>query len=319
MSCHSKPHVCDEGRANQRLAPIFCGKIMPRAVFALAAVAVLAALVSACSPIGILNALTPANTYTVTEGLQFGPDPRHRLDVYRPTPPAESPSPRAEYPVVVFFYGGTWISGERRDYKFLGEALASAQILTIIADYRLYAEVRYPDFLVDAARALAWAKREAGRYGGDTHRVYVMGHSSGAYNAAMLALDPRWLAAQGLSPAFLKGWIGLAGPYDFLPIENPDAKPVFFHPDYPPGSQPIDYAGKASPRAFLAAPLTDSIVNPERNTKQMAAKLSAAGVSATLKVYAGVDHVTIAGAIGGPLRWMAPVRDDVIAFVRAGR
>ena len=319
MSCHSKATRRDRGRANQRVAPLFCGEIMPRTVIALAAVTVLAVLAGACSPIGILNALTPADTYTVTEGLQFGPDPRHRLDVYRPRPPAESHLPHAEYPVVVFFYGGTWISGERRDYKFLGEALASADIVTIIADYRLYPQVRYPDFLVDGAMALAWAKREAGRYGGDTHRLYVMGHSSGAYNAAMLALDPRLLAAQGMSPSILAGWIGLAGPYDFLPIENPAAKPVFFHPDYPPGSQPIDYVDMASPRAFLAAPLTDSIVNPERSTKQMAAKLSAAGVSATLKMYAGVDHVTIAGAIGGPLRWLAPVREDVIAFVRAGR
>lgn len=203
---------------------------MLRAVIAVAAVAVLAALAGACSPIGILNALTPADTYTVTEGLQFGPDPRHRLDVYRPPAPVDSPLTHTEYPVVVFFYGGTWVSGERRDYKFIGEALASAGIVTIIADYRLYPQVRYPDFLEDGARAVAWAQREAGRYGGDPRRMYVMGHSSGAYNAAMLALDPRWLTAQGMSPTILKGWIGLAGPYDFLPIENPAAKPVFFIP-----------------------------------------------------------------------------------------
>ena len=292
---------------------------MLRSVVTVATVSILAALVVACSPIGILNALTPADTYTVTGGLEYGPDPRHRLDVYQPRQSTEILLPGAGYPVVVFFYGGTWNSGERRDYKFVGEALASEGIVTIVADYRLYPQVRYPDFLQDCARAVAWARREATRYGGDPQRLYLMGHSSGAYNAAMLALDPRWLAAEGMSPAVLAGWIGLAGPYDFFPIENPDAKPVFFHPNYPPGSQPIDYVSKMSPRAFLAVPVTDSLVNPERNTLQMAARLKAAGVPVTQRIYAEVNHVTLAGAISRPLRWLAPVRNDVIAFVRAAR
>jgi len=110
-------------------------------------------------------------------------------------------TPGNGYPVVVFFYGGTWIGGDRSDYRFIGEALASRGILTIIADYRLYPQVRYPDFLLDCAAAVAWALREAHRYGGDPRRLYVMGHSSGAYNAAMVALDPRWLAAAGSAPS----------------------------------------------------------------------------------------------------------------------
>ena len=292
---------------------------MLRSVIVVAAVTVLAALAVACSPIGVLNALTPGDTYTVAEGLEYGPDPRNKLDVYRPRPSAERPAPGAGYPVVVFFYGGTWNWGNRKEYEFVGEAFASQGIVTIVADHRLYPQVRYPDFLRDCAQAVAWARREAARYGGDPQRLFVMGHSSGAYNAAMIALDPRWLAAEGLSPAVLAGWIGLAGPYDFLPMTNTDAQPVFFHPDYPQGSQPIDYVSKASPRAFLAAAATDSLVNPERNTQQMAAKLKAAGVAVTHKVYAEVNHVTIAGAIARPLRWLAPVRDDIIAFVRAGR
>lgn len=296
-------------RMKSMLRPAVCATI----------VAVIAALIGACSPVRILNALTPASTYSVSEGLDYGPDPRHKLDVYRPRGPVESSTQTAGFPVVVFFYGGTWNSGERQDYKFIGEALASEGIVTMVTDYRLYPQVRYPDFLQDCARAVAWARREAARYGGDPQKLFVMGHSSGAYNAAMLALDARWLAAERMSPAMLAGWIGLAGPYDFLPIENPDAKPVFFHPDYPPGSQPIAYVSKASPRAFLAAPVTDMLVNPERNTMQMAARLQAAGVPVTRKIYAEVNHVTLAGAIGRPLRWLAPVRDDVIAFVRAAR
>jgi acetyl esterase/lipase len=84
----------------------------------------------------------------------------------------------------------------------------------------------------------------------DPKRVFVMGHSAGGYNAAMLALDARWLKATGHSPAELAGWIGLAGPYDFYPITNPAAKPVFFHPNYPEKSQPMAFISATSPRIF---------------------------------------------------------------------
>ena len=290
--------------------------MMLRLTFAVAALMALAVAIGAYSPLGILNALTPTDTYRATEDVAYGPDPREKLDVYQPLATADTPAPRGGYPVVVFFYGGTWTGGERKDYRFVGEALASRGIVAVIADYRLYPQVRYPDFLTDCARALAWARREAPRFGGDRGRVYVMGHSAGAYNAAMLALDPRWLAAERLSPSMLAGWIGLAGPYDFLPMTNVAAQPVFNHPYYPAGSQPIDYVAKAVPRTFLGAAAADAVVNPERNTKQLADRLSAAGVPVTLMIYAAVDHYTLIGALARPLRGRAPVLDDVVAFVR---
>jgi acetyl esterase/lipase len=175
--------------------------------------------------------------------------------------------------------------------------------------------VRYPDFLTDCAQTLAWAAREAPRYGGDSKRLFLMGHSSGAYNAAMLALDARWLVAAGSSPAVLAGWIGLAGPYDFLPMTNVQAQPVFFHPDYPAGTQPIDYASKAAPRTFLGTAQTDDLVNPDRNARQLAHKLGAAGVPVTLKIYPRTNHYTILGVFARPLRWLEPVLEDVVAFV----
>lgn len=276
----------------------------------------LAAAVAACSPLGVLNTLTPAAGYIATADIAYGPDPRETLDVYQPSPQEVSQTPRAGYPVVVFFYGGTWVSGDRRDYKFIGEALAAQGIVTVVADYRLYPQVRYPDFLADCARAVAWAQREAAKYGGDARRLYVMGHSSGAYNAAMLALDPRWLTAAGLAPSALAGWIGLAGPYDFLPMTNVEAQPVFNHPHYPAGSQPIDYVSRAAPRTFLGVPVSDDLVNPERNTKQLAAKLGAAGIPVTLRIYPRANHYTLIAAFARPLRGLEPVLEDVAGFVR---
>ncbi len=184
-----------------------------------------------------------------------------------------------------------------------------------MADYRLYPEVRYPDFLRDSAAALAWGLSHAEGLGGNPQRVFVMGHSAGAYNAAMLALDARWLKATQHSPRELAGFIGLAGPYDFLPMTNPDAQPVFFHPDYPPGTQPLEHAAKAAPRSFLGAARDDTLVNPQRNTQGLATRLQGFKVPVTVKFYDRVGHATLIAAFGAPLRWLAPVLDDVAAFV----
>lgn len=266
---------------------------------------------SGCSGVGTLNALSARDSFLLTADVAYGPDPRQKLDIYTPT----STVPAAGWPVVVFFYGGTWTTGERAHYRFVAEALAARGVLVLVADYRLYPQVRYPSFLHDSARALAYGLEHAHRLGGDPRRVFAMGHSAGGYNAAMLALDPRWLEATGHHPRELAGWIGLAGPYDFFPTENPDAQPVFFHPHYPAGAQPIEHATRGVPPTFLGAPAKDALVSPERSTRQLAQKLQAAGVPVTLKFYARASHQTLIGAFAWPLRFLAPVLDDVVDFI----
>lgn len=266
---------------------------------------------AACSPLGTLNAVIPSGSYTISADVAYGPLARQRLDIYRPNIAA----PALGWPVVVFFYGGSWNRGEKADYKFAGEALASRGIVVLVADYRLYPEVRYPDFLKDSVLALGYGLKETARLGGDPKRVFVMGHSAGGYNAAMLALDARWLAEIGRKPSELAGFIGLAGPYEFLPMTNPDAQPVFFHPNYPANTQPIDFASGAAPRTFLGAAVKDSLIDPQRNTVALAAKLRAAGVPVTLKMYDGVSHITLVGSLARPLRFLAPTLDDVVTFI----
>ncbi|MFZ2648769.1 MAG: alpha/beta hydrolase, partial [Burkholderiaceae bacterium] len=257
--------------------------------------AVVVGFVSA--PTATLNTLASINTRRVAMAVPYGALPRQRLDVYAPA----QAGPRGGHPVLVFFYGGSWNRGERADYRFVGEALASRGVLTLVADYRLYPEVRYPDFLADCALALAYALAEASRLGGNPQRVFVMGHSAGAYNAAMLALDASRLAPTGHSPGELAGWIGLAGPYDFLPMSNLDAQPVFFHPNYPSGTQPIAYASKGAPPSFIAAPVHDALVNPQRSSVGLATKLRSAGVPVELKLYPRVDHLSLVAALAWPL------------------
>ena len=131
----------------------------------------------------------------------------------------------------------------------------------------------------------------------------------------MLALDPRWLGGQGLTPAILAGWAGLAGPYDFIPVVNPEVRPVFHHPDTPPESQPIHHAD-GSPPALIVAAREDELVNPQRNAVQLAERLEAQGTPVRLRLYDRVGHATLVGALAWPLRWLAPVRDDLVGFIR---
>lgn len=269
------------------------------------------------APLRVLNNLAAlGGGYDVRSDVDYGSGPRHRLDVYTP----RGAAPATGWPTVVFFYGGSWNSGARADYAFVGAALAARGVLTLVADYRLYPEVRYPDFLTDCALAVSYALEHTSSLGADPKRIVVMGHSAGAYNAAMLALDARWLAATSHAPHELAGWIGLAGPYDFLPSTNPDVQPVFFHPNYPTGAQPIEHAAaSAAPPAFIGAPLHDDVVNPVRSSQGLAQRLQAVGASVTLRRYEHTSHASLIGAMSGALHWLAPVRDDVLAFIAQAR
>ena len=269
-----------------------------------------------CMPLSSFNALVESDSHEMVSAA-YGASIRQHLDVYVPREMPERMRPAQGWPLVVFFYGGSWKHGQRADYRFVGEALAARGIVAVIPDYRLYPEVRYPDFLKDNAAATAWALRKAASFGADPKRVFVMGHSAGGYNAAMVALDSRWLGAESIAPTQLAGWIGLAGPYEFLPIENPEVKPVFLHPDTPPESEPIRHVSASVPRTFLAAAPDDDLINPERNTRQMARKLQQTGIPVTLQIYPHTSHATLIGAFAFPLRFLAPVLDDVVDFVNA--
>jgi acetyl esterase/lipase len=273
--------------------------------------AMLPALLTACSGADLLNATVSTDSYRRTDALVYGADPRQLLDVYQPAAGIR------KAPMVVFFYGGSWSSGERAYYRFVGEALASRGIVALVADYRLSPAFRYPAFVQDSASAVRWAVDHAAEFGVDERRIFVMGHSAGAYNAAMVALDARWLAAVGLAPSRLAGWIGLAGPYDFLPIGDAQTRVAFNWPQTPADSQPIVHASRASPPALLLAPTKDSVVNPQRSTVAMAARLRASGVRVESELFDDVSHVTLLVSMAQVLRSRAPVLARVAGFVQS--
>jgi acetyl esterase/lipase len=216
---------------------------------------------------------------------------------------------------VVFFYGGRWATGGKADYRFVGQALAAQGFITVIPDYRLYPEVRFPAFVEDGAVAVAWVRRNVGRFGGEPWQIHLMGHSAGAHIAALLALDRHYLAAAGVEPGTPKSFIGLAGPYDFLPPTDETMKRIFAADDLAT-TQPITFANGSAPPAFLLHGEDDRTVLP-RNSERLAAALAGAGSRAELKLYPGLDHVALVAALATPLRRLAPVLDDVSAFLRA--
>ena len=267
-------------------------------------------LLAGCGPADLLNATVSSSEMSVEHDVAYGTGPRMTLDVYRPARPTG--------PLVVFLFGGSWRTGDKSIYPFVARPLASRGAVVVVPNYRLYPEVRFPDFLDDNAAAVAWAVRHARELGSDPQSVYVVGHSAGAYNAAMLALDPQYLERAGVGRDRLAGVVGLAGPYDFLPIVDPDVIPVFASVDDGPVSQPVNYVDGHNPPLLLLAGEDDTIVRP-RNTTSLARKVAAAGGPVESRLYPGVAHIGIVTAFAPLFSGRAPVLDDVWLFIQHQR
>ena len=277
-------------------------------MFRIALPILLLMLLEACSPIALLNALAPRAGVTIHRDIAYGTGPYRVLDVYAPS------ERQADAPVVVFFYGGSWDSGERGMYRFLGAALADRGIVAVIPDYRRYPEVGFPAFVEDGAAAVAWARTHAAELGGDSGRLFLMGHSAGAQIAALLALDQSYLQAKGLEACALSGVIGLAGPYDFLPLRSERLQAIFGPEQDWPRSQPINFVNAGAPPMLLVAGSEDTIVDPA-NTVRLAARLRQAGAEVEERIYRGVGHKAVVGAFAGTLAFLAPVRRDLMGFI----
>lgn len=271
----------------------------------------LAAVAVGCAPLSAYNTLLPADDggSVAARDIAYGTDPRQRLDVYVPDNRPDNA------PVVVFFYGGSWNSGSKTDYAFIGKALAARGFVTVVADYRLVPDVYFPDFLDDCAAAVAWTHANAARFGGRSDRIFLLGHSAGAYNAAMIGLDARFLAALKLPQSTIRGVAALAGPFDFLPLDVQSTRETFGRAKDLTTTQPISYVTRSAPPFLLATGEDDDTVKP-RNTRKLAELLRAAGADVTVKTYKNVGHVGIMLALSVTLRNRAPVLEDVVNFFR---
>jgi acetyl esterase/lipase len=244
---------------------------------------------------------------TFTASIPYANGPRHTLDVCRPKAATAAP-------VIVFFYGGGWRSGNKRTYRYVAKALARRGYVAVLPDYRIYPPACYPDFLDDGAQAVRWVKGHVRKFGGDPAKIFLMGHSAGAHIAAMLAVDPAWLQKVGLVPGRdLAGMIGVSGPYDFLPLRD-DTLKIIFGGANRPETQPISHVAPGAPPALLLTGGKDDVVGAGNSTR-FAQRLRAAGNDATAVIYPRIGHYIIVAAIAPLIRVLVPVLRDIDAFI----
>jgi acetyl esterase/lipase len=260
------------------------------------------ALVSACSGTDLLNAMTSASV-PVRENIRYGDDARNLLDIY------VSDDDSAKAPLLLFIHGGSWQDGSKNDYRFVGQAYAARGVTTAVMSYRTYPPSIYPAFVEDAAAAIAHMRERFGR----ERPLFVMGHSAGAHIGALALADPEYLAAENVSACAVDGFIGLAGPYDFA-LKDPELKAIF-PPSIRTQAKPVNHANGPFPPALLLHGTDDRTVAPER-TRQMAAALTKAGNAVETRLYSGVDHTMIMGAVAPLLRHSAPTFEDALSFMK---
>ena len=285
--------------------------------FAIIAIVMLAG----CTRIGLVVANAGVDSSSITS-VQFDREHALSLDVHRPRMTggaamctdarvSTTPAHPCAAPVVVFFHGGSWRNSTRRDYRFVGQSLARAGFLVVVPDYRKAPQVAFPAFIEDSARAVAWASQHAAECGGDPSRIFLVGHSSGAHMAALLGTDGRFLRAVGMQPRDLAGIVGLAGPYDFLPLTDPDLKQVFGAESEWPQSQPVNFVDGDEPPFLLFQGTADTLVKP-RNAERLATRLRAANETVEVHMLDGTSH---AGLLVDLLRDASPVRQEVLRYM----
>ena len=271
----------------------------------------LIAALSGCSALGTIDSLTPQDGYRRNGDIAYGSESRQRLDIYRPAAGNEPA------PVIVFFYGGGWRMGDRNQYRFVGQAFASQGYLVVVPDYRLYPDVRFPDFVQDGADAVTWVQRNIAKEGGDPNRIILAGHSAGAHLISMLHADRQFLDKAGFrrpadGSSGLAATIGMAGPYDYKPtgrfrdILNVDGagRPIM----------PIPFIEGREPPLLLLHGESDGTVYLG-NSEALAARTREKGGSVDLRIYS-LGHGPLVAAIAQPLRWLGPVFPDMLDWLR---
>ena len=267
----------------------------------------LAGVAAACSPLRIGEGFLLSDHFRQSADLAYGSGARQRLDVYRPRATGGLSQ------VVVFLYGGRWQHGSKDEYRLLGDALSRRGLVVVVPDYRLYPEIKFPGWVEDAAQAVRWTRKNIERFGGDTAQIWVVGHSSGAHTAVMLALDESYLRNAGLPRNAVKGFVSLAGPVDTV-WTDADVQALMGPREGWPATYPRNYIDGTERPLLLLHGADDKTVSPA-NSVRLAAHIRERGGCATSVVYRGVGHVPIVVALAVPQLGIAPVLRDVLEFI----
>ena len=277
-------------------------------------VALSSLLLVACTKVGLGVANLP-NTFSDTEttnDIAYGSEPWQKLDIYVPPHSSGQYSSGQSLPVVVFFYGGSWKDGSKDMYPFVGEAFAKKGYITVIADYSKYPQVKFPTFVEDGAKAVAWTYRHIAEYQGDPERLFIAGHSAGAHIGAMVTADKHYLQAEGLTPSIINAFAGLSGPYDFVPYED-DYMDMFGPPENYPNMQVTTFIDGKEPPMLLLWGADDTIVG-KSNMDKLITKINLEQGAVESKIYQGVGHADMVASLVWFLKSKAPILDNVNDF-----
>jgi acetyl esterase/lipase len=255
----------------------------------------------------MLNLTVPGSTYRLHRDLAHGQGRRQRFDLYLPK------NGSAPAPVLLFFYGGAFRAGRKSEYRIVGEAFASKGIIVAVADYRIYPEGRFPDFLNDGAAALAAVHARVAEFGGDPSRIFLAGHSAGAYISVMLAANPAYLRAANADPSWIRGVIAMAGRYHEIPLGDATGVEIFGGPERTETRPASFIDGKRPPVLLLAGAEESSEVLVSHS--KLASHLNDHGNEVQEIIYPGIGHMGIMLALAPGFRHRARLREDIARFV----
>lgn len=273
---------------------------------------VLAALTVAawgCVPRHAVERLLIGGHFVVMRDVPYDTGAAARLDVYRPRGVAKGGAP-----VVVFIHGGRWQYGSKDEYRLLGDAITRRGFVAVTIDYRLYPDVLFPAWVDDAARAVRWVRDSVSKYGGDPARIFVVGHSAGAHTAAILALDGRYLRKVGLQGNAVRGYVSIAGPVA-SEWTDPDVQTLMGPRQDWGSTYPLQLVTRASASPMLLLHGGEDRTASPVNSARLAARITSLGGCARTIIYRKLRHVSIIIALSVPRFGIAPVLDDIAAFI----
>lgn len=251
-----------------------------------------------------INLLVPSDGYTKQQ-FSYGNDRQQSFDLYLP----KTRTPKIP---VVYVYGSAWRKKfNKEDFVFVAQALTSLGHPVIVPEHRRFPEVKFPIFITDVADAISFVDRNNIGLPKPFTEYVLMGHSSGAHTAALLATDPRYLSQRRVR-ARLRGLIGMSGPYD-LPMDDAEVFPIF-NTTTAQLAKPVLNVRKGIPPTLLLHGLADPRV-PSYHTTRFRDALLRSGNPVTTKLYPGVDHEKLLGGIAAPLRFMSNSFVDVREFL----
>ena len=251
---------------------------------------------------------TPPPTHEAVD-LSYGEHERQKLDIVWSDPKKSSP-------VVIFFHGGSWRWGVKDFYRDIGKEFAKQGVTFVLANYRLYPDVRFPAFVEDAAVVVKWTREHVARYSGDPDNVFLMGHSSGAHIVSHLALDEKHLKTVGGDLSWIKGVIGLSCPYTLQPSKEWLYDDIFTPRSDSPQVVPISLVDGDEPPFLVLHGKHDYLVNVKQ-AEAFVQRIEEKGGEVTKRIFDFHGHFSIMRRLTSWYVGPKGILHEVLDFVEA--